>query len=64
MKSIGILDLLTILFIGLKLAGKIDWDWIWVFSPIWIAMICYILLAIVLVLAEKHNINYYIPKGV
>ena len=28
--------LLTLLFLGLKLAGSIDWSWWWVFSPIWL----------------------------
>lgn len=28
---------LGLLFIGLKLAGSIDWSWIWVLSPFWIA---------------------------
>lgn len=32
----GFLQLLTILFIGLKLAGYIDWYWLWVLSPIWV----------------------------
>lgn len=30
------LSLLTVLFIGLKLTGYIDWSWWWVLSPIWI----------------------------
>jgi len=30
---------LGLLFIGLKLAGSIDWSWIWVLSPFWIAFI-------------------------
>jgi hypothetical protein len=29
--------LLTIVFITLKLIGKIDWSWWWVLSPIWIS---------------------------
>lgn len=28
---------LTILFIALKLLGKITWSWWWVLSPIWIS---------------------------
>jgi len=28
---------LTILFVLLKVFGKIDWSWWWVFSPIWIS---------------------------
>ena len=34
--GIGFGGLLTILFIGLKLTGQIDWDWLWVLSPIWL----------------------------
>ena len=34
--GIGFVGLLTILFIGLKLTGYIDWSWLWVLSPIWI----------------------------
>ena len=31
--GIGFVGLLTILFIGLKLTGYIDWSWWWVLSP-------------------------------
>ena len=34
--GIGFLGLLTILFIGLKLTGYINWSWLWVLSPVWI----------------------------
>lgn len=37
--GIGFVGLLTILFIGLKLTGYIDWSWWWVLSPLWIAAI-------------------------
>ena len=30
--------LLTIVFIVLKLIGKIDWSWWWVLFPIWISI--------------------------
>lgn len=35
--SVTFSDLLTILFIGLKLTHSIDWSWWWVLSPMWIA---------------------------
>jgi len=35
--GVGFAGLLTILFIGLKLGGVIDWSWWWVLSPIWIS---------------------------
>ena len=34
MASISVLWLLTLMFIGPKLAGYITWSWIWVLSPI------------------------------
>lgn len=37
--GIGFTGLLTILFIGLKLTGFINWSWVWVLSPLWIQLI-------------------------
>jgi len=37
--GIGFTGLLTIVFITLKLLGKINWSWWWVFSPVWIRII-------------------------
>ena len=34
--GIGFCGLLAIVFITLKLLGKIDWTWTWVLAPIWI----------------------------
>lgn len=34
--GIGFLGLLTILFIGLKLGGVINWSWLWVLAPLWL----------------------------
>lgn len=34
--GIGFFGLLTILFIGLKLTGYVNWSWVWVLSPIWL----------------------------
>ena len=33
--GIGFLGMLSILFIGLKLAGFIGWPWMWVLAPLW-----------------------------
>lgn len=32
--GIGVLGILQIVFLVLKLTNNIDWDWIWVLSPI------------------------------
>lgn len=34
--GLGFTGALAILFIALKLLGKITWSWWWVLSPIWI----------------------------
>ena len=44
---------LTILFIGLKLTGYLEWSWVWVLSPLWITFAAGLLLmAIVLLVIE------------
>ena len=52
--------MLTILFIGLKLTGYIDWSWWWILSPIWITMI--IVLTALLVAVIYPLIDAYIQK--
>lgn len=40
--GLGFSGLLTVLFIGLKLTGHINWPWVWVLAPSWIplAILC------------------------
>lgn len=33
--GVGLMSMLGLLFIGLKLAGVIDWSWWWVLAPFW-----------------------------
>ena len=35
-EGIGIVSVLTLVFVVLKLTELIDWSWVWVLSPIWI----------------------------
>jgi uncharacterized protein (DUF983 family) len=37
--GIGFSGLLTVLFVGLKLAHVISWSWLWVLSPLWIPFV-------------------------
>ena len=37
--ELGIVSVLTIVFIVLRLLGVIKWSWIWVLSPIWISAV-------------------------
>ena len=32
---LSFLGLLQLLFVGLKFAGKINWSWWWIMSPLW-----------------------------
>ncbi len=51
--GLGFVDALTLLFIALKLTGQIDWNWIWVLSPIWISISFLAVLAIVILLIGR-----------
>lgn len=37
--GLGIVSVLTIIFVVLKLLGVIKWSWIWALSPIWISAV-------------------------
>ena len=49
--GVGFLSMLGLLFIGLRLAGLIDWPWWVVISPIWgqlaVLMACFVILGVV-----------------
>ena len=48
--GLGIVSVLTIVFIVLKLLGVIQWSWIWVLSPIWSsAVIVVAVLSVILI---------------
>ena len=51
--GLGFVDALTLLFIALKLTCQIDWNWIWVLSPIWISISFLALLAVVILLIGR-----------
>ena len=53
--GIGFTGLLTVLFIGLKLAKVIEWSWWWVLSPLWIGIA--LVLGIFLVIGILYVIN-------
>ena len=50
--GVGVADLLTLLFIGLKLTGHITWSWWWVLAPEWISLIGVIVITRILILME------------
>ena len=59
--GVGVIDLLGIIFIALKLAGVINWSWVWVISPFWIPVALVFLLCMFAVICidfkgdEKHR---------
>ena len=44
--SIGLADVLLVVFVVLKLVGVITWSWLWVLSPLWISIIIKIIIII------------------
>lgn len=46
-KGLGFTGALQIVFIVLKLLGKITWSWLWVLSPTWISLILAIVIVII-----------------
>jgi hypothetical protein len=53
--GIGFTGLLTIVFITLKLLGKISWSWWWVLSPIWVSFVVVaVILLVALLIALIH----------
>lgn len=52
--GIGFVGALTIVFIVLKLLGKIAWSWWWVLSPIWISIILAIVFLFIYIIISLH----------
>ena len=52
--GIGLVGVLGIVFIVLKLAGVVDWSWLWVLSPFWIDFL-FIALVLVVMKLGKHT---------
>ncbi len=51
-----ICDVLTVVFVVLKLVGVIDWSWWWVLAPFWIPFLLYIILSVIVMLDERRNL--------
>ena len=54
-RGITDMDLLLILFIGLKLAGVISWPWIWVLAPMWIPLGIWVISVLVMVISRRKG---------
>lgn len=53
--GIGIADVLTIVFVVLKLVGVINWSWWWVLSPVWGSIVLVLILWIVILICERKD---------
>jgi membrane protein DedA with SNARE-associated domain len=54
--GIGLLPLLTVLFIGLKLGEVIAWSWWWVLAPTWIPVaLAIVFLLVMWMIISKIN---------
>ena len=53
--GIGFVGLLTIVFIVLKLIGKISWSWVWVLAPIWISAIIDVVIIVAVLILYKRR---------
>lgn len=59
--GISFCSLLTIVFITLKLLGKITWSWWWVLAPLWLPVLVIIgiliIVLIIIVIADAVDSN-------
>lgn len=53
-RSINFIEILQIVFIVLKLIGKITWSWLWVLSPLWIGAAIGIIAFLIAVIWITH----------
>ena len=51
--NLGFLDVLTLIFITLKLTNVINWSWWAVLSPIWIQLVLIIITIIILLIIKN-----------
>lgn len=47
--GVGVFGLLGIIFVTLKLLGKLDWSWLWVTAPFWGGIALWLVLVVVAV---------------
>lgn len=51
-------ELLTLIFITLKLLGKITWSWWWVLAPLWLSWGIVGIIAIIVAIVEIKKDGY------
>lgn len=48
----GFIGLLQLIFITLKLIGKINWSWLWVLAPLWLPITASISILLILIIIK------------
>jgi hypothetical protein len=48
----SLIGMLMIIFITLKLLGKIAWSWWWIISPMWIPAVILLLIVIICIILD------------
>lgn len=38
--GMGLVSVLTLIFVVLKALNLIEWPWLWVLSPVWLSALC------------------------
>ena len=49
----GLMNLLTVIFVVLKICGKISWSWVWVLCPTWGSMLVFLVVLVAAILWTK-----------
>ena len=50
--GLGLSEVLFLIFLILKLCKIINWSWLWIFSPLWISLVLYLLLCLIIYLKK------------
>lgn len=53
----GLFDLLVVIFVVLRLMEVIAWAWVWVLSPLWVAILLGIILGVLEVVTPYAKID-------
>ena len=54
---------LCMIFVVLRLTNNIDWNWIWVLSPIWISLLLVLVFAVIDAVDEIRQKNNFADKN-
>ena len=52
---IGVFGLMGVMFVGMRIAGVINWPWVWVLAPFWgpLALVVVLAMIVAVIVAIK-----------